>query len=110
MKASKLRLLFYLLLILGIIVCVYMLHLEKMTGYCPAKVCSPYPAILGLIWFIIAPVVFIGKKAIKHAWQVSGLVAVVVFLSIEILNSEICLFCSIAHIIGLLMIIISSYF
>ena len=92
----------------GVAVCLYMIYIERTQGFCPAGVCSIYPAIFGLAWFAPAPIV-LKKYKLKIAWQVSGILAVAAFLLYEVIKAQFCLYCSIAHIIGLLAIITSTY-
>jgi len=101
--------LFYFLATAGILDSVYLLYLEYFRGVCFTGSCSDLPALLGLLWFTAAFFAMKHKK-IKLVWQVSGVASIAVLVSIEVFGKFFCPYCTFAHILGLIMVVLSVKF
>ncbi|MCS7121754.1 MAG: hypothetical protein NZ895_04035 [Archaeoglobaceae archaeon] len=65
------------------------------------------PAILGLLWFLSTPLAFKLEK-IRIFWQLLGILGIAILLVISIVFSYFCILCFLAHVIGLIMIVLST--
>ena len=90
----------------GAIYSLYLFYLEHFVGVCFTGYCSEYPALLGFLWFAFAPLTLRLNK-IKKLWQVSGIFGICYLVFIEIYHRAICPFCSFAHVLGLILILVS---
>jgi len=109
-KRMNPRTLFYFLMLFGILISAYLTYLNYFSDACPIGMeCTNYPPILGLIWFAITPVM-LKWRITRMAWQISGLIGVIVLVTMEIQNNYFCPFCTSAHISGLIMIFLSVKF
>ena len=90
---------------IGALYSLYLFYLEHFIGVCLTGYCSEYPALLGFLWFSSAPLT-LKFNEIKKIWLISGLVGISCLISIEIYYHSICPFCSLAHILGLILIVI----
>jgi len=94
----------------GLSISIYLTYLNYSTDTCPVGVeCTRYPPVLGLIWFAVTPAALKWKNT-RVAWQLSGLIGIVVLVMLEIQNNYFCPFCTSAHISGLFMISLSVKF
>jgi uncharacterized membrane protein len=103
------KLLFYFLAVAGILDSVYLLYLEYVRGVCLTGSCSDLPALFGLMWFTAAFFV-IKRDKLKLLWQVSGVASIAVLVSIEVFGKFFCPYCTFAHILGLIMVVLSVKF
>jgi len=95
---------FIILAAIGALYSLYLFYLELM-GICLGY-CSEYPALLGFLWFALTPLTLKFIK-IKKLWQVSGILGICSLVFIEIHHRAICPLCSFAHVLGLILIVIS---
>lgn len=65
-------------------------------------------AALGLVWFLLA-IPSLKNSKLRMFWQVSGVVGVIVLVGIEFLTRSFCMFCTVAHGVGLAMIVLSLF-
>ena len=97
---------FMVLATFGAIYSLYLFYLEHFVGICFTGYCSEYPALLGFVWFASALLTLKFDK-IKKLWQVSGIFGICCLVFIEIYHRAICPLCSFAHVLGLILIVIS---
>ena len=93
----------------GIVDSLYLLISSLNTKVCPVNgVCSsfgPYPALLGLLWFVVCP--FLSGKALK-IWHVLGLLGIVTFGCCAVSLHHYCIGCFTAY-IAAICIILTQY-
>ncbi len=99
---------FTFLAIIGAVYSLYLFYLEYFVGVCFTGYCSEYPALLGFLWFVSAPLTLKFDK-IKKFWQISGVLGISCLVFIEIYHRAICSLCSFAHVLGLILIVFHSY-
>jgi len=92
--------------IFGALYSFHLFYLEHFVGVCFTGYCSEYPALLGLFWFVSAPLTLKFDNA-KKLWQVSGILGISSLIFIKLYHRAICPFCSLAHIIGLIFIVLT---
>jgi uncharacterized membrane protein len=98
---------FTVLAIVGALYSLYLFYLEHFVGVCFTGYCSEYPALLGFFWFVSAPLTLKFDK-INKLWRISGVLGISCLVFIELYHRTVCPFCSLAHILGLILIVISS--
>ncbi len=116
----NLKLLSVPLFALGILDSIYLLqehYILYTLPYCPANSClppdMPFPSfilpLLGLIWFLLGVFLFYIKnqKILLKAWQISGILGVLVLFSYSIAINYLCPYCYLAHALGLILVALS---
>ncbi|ADC64877.1 conserved hypothetical protein [Ferroglobus placidus DSM 10642] len=93
------------LLAVGLIDTLYLLYINFNQQICLVNAClSEYNllfSILGLAWFASGFfVILFDKKSIKVAWAILGFAGIAFFVSLMVVESYFCPYCSLAHVVG----------
>jgi hypothetical protein len=96
------------LIIFGIIDSLYLLintYLQSLSEFCPLQGCYfltyygiNFPALLGLIWFVLYPFM---RGLLLSLWQVSAIIGIAVLGGTAILTSYFCPYCFAAYTAGI---------
>ncbi len=107
----------YPLMVAGIIDSLYLLYTNSQL-YCPLGGCGSLPvfslphytpALLGLIWFLFALVVFNwNSRTFLLAWRFSGVAGMSFLATYALLNHYFCPYCFAAYVIGAALIWLSE--
>jgi hypothetical protein len=88
--------------------------MDSISDFCPLNGCNTtfftysgisFPALLGLIWFILYP--FLKGKYLK-LWQILALIGILSLGGIALAKSYFCPFCLAAYTAGILLITIDN--